>query len=471
MRKAMSLYDHTTYLSPFTWRYGSTEMRPVWSEVHRRRLWRRVWVALAKAQQAASLLTDAELADIQAHRDDVDLARAHEIESEIGHDLMAELRTFAEQCPLGGGRLHLGATSADIQDNADVLRTQEALALVHRRLLSVLDAFAAQIERWADCPCMAYTHLQPAEPTTVGYRLCIYAQDLLADLEAVRRISAELRAKGFKGAVGTCASYAALLEGSEVTPQDMERHALSMLGLEAVPVSGQVYPRKQDLDVLNVLAGIAQSLHKFAFDLRVLQSPPYGEWREPFGERQVGSSAMPFKRNPVTAEKICSLARFVATLPDVAWDNAANSLLERTLDDSANRRFILPGAFLAVDEILLSARRIVADLVVNEQAVARNLATYGVFAATERLLMTLVHTGADRQAMHERIRTHSMAAWAAVERRESNPLVELLCADEAIVAHLPPAQVRETLDARGYVGDAPPRCRAFLEGLRAALAR
>ena len=466
----MDFYDHETYLSPFTWRYGSAEMRAIWSEVHRRRLWRRVWVALATAQKAAGLLTSEELADIQAHQDDVDLVRAHEIEAEIGHDLMAELRTFATQCPLGGGRLHLGATSADIQDNADVLRIREALSLVCNRLLTLLDAFAVQIERWADVPCMAYTHLQPAEPTTVGYRLCLYAQDLLADLRAVQRISAELRGKGFKGAVGTSASYAALLEGSKVTPQQMERQALTILGLDAVPVSSQVYPRKQDLDVLNVLAGIAQSLHKFSFDLRVLQAPPYGEWREPFAERQVGSSAMPFKRNPVTAEKVCSLARFVAALPRVAWDNAAGSLLERTLDDSANRRLILPEAFLAVDEILLSARRIVAGLAVNEGAVARNLAIYGSFAATERLLMALVRAGADRQAMHERIRVHSMAAWAAVERGEANPLADLLCADGAIMAHLSPAQVRETLDARGYVGDAPHRCPAFLEELRAAIA-
>ncbi|MCR4408251.1 MAG: adenylosuccinate lyase [Anaerolineae bacterium] len=466
----MVTYDHETYLSPFTWRYGSDEMRAIWSEIHRRRLWRRVWVALATAQAAAGLVTDEELADIQAHQDEIDLARAHEIEAEIGHDLMAELRTFAAQCPVGGGRLHLGATSADVQDNAEVLRVREALTLIHSRLLDLLAAFAAQIERWADFPCLAYTHLQPAEPTTVGYRLCIYAQDLLADLKAVRRIRAELRGKGFKGAVGTSASYAVLLEDSEVTPRQMEQQALTaLLGLEAVPVSGQVYPRKQDLEVLNGLAGIAQSLHKFAFDLRVLQASPYGEWREPFGQQQVGSSAMPFKRNPVTAEKICSLARFVAALPRVAWDNAANSLLERTLDDSANRRLILPEAFLAVDEMLLSARRIVAGLTVNEEAVARNLAAYGVFAASERLLMALVRAGADRQAMHERVRIHSMAAWAAVERGEPNPLVALLCADKAITAYLPPSQVEEALDAGGYVGDAPHRCRAFLAELRAAI--
>ena len=283
-------------------------------------------------------------------------------------------------------------------------------------------------------------------------------------------MSNSLRGKGFKGAVGTGASYSTLLQGSGMTVQDMEQKALALLGLEAVPVSGQVYPRKQDWEVLNLLAGIAQSLHKFAFDLRVLQAPPYGEWREPFGERQVGSSAMPFKRNPVTAEKICSLARFVAGLPRVAWDNAAHSLLERTLDDSANRRLILPGAFLAVDEILLGARRIVAGLIVNEEAVTRNLTTYGVFSASERLLMALVRAGADRQAMHERIRAHSMTAWAALERGEPNPLPDLLSADEAITTYLPPAQVREALDARGYIGDAPLRCRALLEELHKALA-
>ncbi|MER3515278.1 MAG: adenylosuccinate lyase, partial [Chloroflexota bacterium] len=285
------------------------------------------------------------------------LAHAQAIEAEIGHDVMAEVRTYAKQCPVGGGIIHLGATSADITDNADVLQQREALRLVRARLVAVLDAFAVQIRRTRDLACIAYTHLQPAEPTTVGYRLCLYAQDLLADLDALDATLASLKGKGLKGAVGTGASYAHLLADRDITAAELEAQVMARLGLEAFPVTGQTYPRKQDWRVLNVLAGIAASLHKFAFDLRLLQSPAFGEMAEPFGASQVGSSAMPFKRNPVNAEKLCSLARFVAALPAVAWENAALSLLERTLDDSANRRLILPEAFLATDEMLLTAER------------------------------------------------------------------------------------------------------------------
>jgi len=463
------LYSHEVYLSPFAWRYGSPEMRRVWSEEYKRRLWRRVWVALAEAQHEAGLVSEAELADLRAHQDEVDIARAHQIEAEVRHDLVAELKTYAEQCPLGGGKLHLGATSADIQDNADILRIKEALRLVRKRLVALLEALADQIERYQDLPAMGYTHLQPAEPTTLGYRLCQYAQDLLLDLRNLDDLARSLRAKGLKGAVGTSASYARLLAGSKMTPAELERRVMERLGLEAAPVATQVYPRKQDFLLLSALASVAQSLHKFAFDLRVLQAPPFGELSEPFAEKQVGSSAMPFKRNPVTAEKICSLARFVAALPQVAWHNAALSLLERTLDDSAGRRLILPQAFLAVDEMLLAARRIVKGLVVHKKGVARNLAAYGTFAATEALLMELVKAGADRQEMHERIRAHTMAAWEALQRGKGNPLIESLSGDGRIRAYLPPGRVRELLDARGYVGDAPARCREFLRLLRQAI--
>jgi adenylosuccinate lyase len=244
---------------------------------------------------------------------------------------------------------------------------------------------------------------------------------------------------------------------------------MERLGLEAFPVATQTYPRKQDWLVLNALASVAQSLHKFAFDLRVLQAPPFGEWSEPFRARQVGSSAMPFKRNPVIAENICSLARYVAALPPVAWQNAADSLLERTLDDSANRRLILPQAFLAVDAMLGLARRIVEGLVVQEEAMARNLAIYGPFAATEALLMELVKAGADRQAMHELIRQHSMASWEAIQRGEGNPLRERLRTDEIVLSYLRAEEVDALLDVRGYVGDAPARCEAFLRLLEETL--
>ncbi len=460
------MFDHSTYLSPFTWRYGSEEMRRIWSEVHRRRLWRRIWVALARAQQEAGLVTPEQVADLEAHQEEIDLERAAQLEAELRHDLMAELRTFAEQCPLGGPILHLGATSEDVKDNADVLRVRESLDLIRRRLTDLLLALADRIEETADLACIGYTHLQPAEPTTVGYRLAQYGQDLLADLEAVDRLRASLRGKGFKGAVGTSAAYAQLLQGTGWTPADLERRVMDHLGLEPFPVATQVAPRKQEWRVLTVLAGIAQSLHRFGFDLRLLQSPPLGEWSEPFGRAQVGSSAMPFKRNPINAENICSLARYVAALPAVAWENAAGSLLERTLDDSANRRLILPGAFLAADEMLLRAARLVRGLVLDGDAIARNLDAYGTFAATERLLMELVKAGADRQAMHEVLRVHSMAAWESVRAGQPNPLPDLLASDPRLTAYLPPDRIRGLLDATGYVGDAPDRARALAQEIR-----
>jgi adenylosuccinate lyase len=254
---------------------------------------------------------------------------------------------------------------------------------------------------------------------------------------------------------------------------ELEERVMSLLDLAPFPVATQTYPRKQDWLVLNALTGLAGSLYKFAFDLRLLQSPPVGEWSEPFGAKQVGSSAMPFKRNPITSEKVDSLARYVAALPRVAWDNAAHSLLERTLDDSANRRQVLPSAFLALDEILGCVRRILRDLIVRDEAIARNLAVYGVFAATERVLMELVRREADRQEMHEVIREHALVAWAALQsggEGEGNPLPRLLSEDRRIRTYLSPERVLELLDASAYVGDAPQRARA-LAGELDALAR
>ncbi|NLF02937.1 MAG: adenylosuccinate lyase, partial [Anaerolineales bacterium] len=316
---------------------------------------------------------------------------------------------------------------------------------------------------------MGYTHLQPAEPTTVGYRLAGYGQDLLDDWHALRRVRERLLAKGIKGAVGTSASYAQLLEPTGVTPAQLEAWVMAELGLDAFPVATQVYPRRQDWQVLTALAGLALSVYRLAFDLRLLQSPPFGELSEPFGARQVGSSAMPFKRNPINAENIDSLARYVATLPRVAWDNAAHNLLERTLDDSGNRRTILPEAFLASDELVRRTHRVVKGLRVHGEAVSRNLATYGVFAATERLLMELVRAGADRQAMHECIREHAMAAWQRLWAGEPNPLAGQLAADEQVTRYLPTEQILALLDARGHVGDAPQRARRMAEIIRQQL--
>ena len=459
-------YTHDTFLSPFTWRYGSDDMRRIWSEAYKRRLWRRIWVALAEAQQAAGLVRPEQVADLRAHQDDVNLERAEEIEAEIRHDLMAEVRCYAEQCPAGGGIIHLGATSMDVEDNADALRLRAGLDLLLERLRGLLLRLADLTEREAEHVCMAFTHLQPAEPTTVGYRLASYGQDLLADWGALRLARRTLRGKGFKGAVGTSASYQELLAGTGMAPRELEARVMAALDLEAFAVATQTYPRRQDWETLNALAGLGLTIYKLAFDLRLLQSPPFGEWAEPFGRAQVGSSAMPFKRNPVNAENLDSLARLLAALPRVAWDNAAHSLLERTLDDSANRRVMLPEAFLTADELLLRADRILAGLRIDADATRHNLETYGTFAATERLLMEATRSGGDRQALHEVIREHSLAAWDALRGGRPNPLAETLGADERITRWVPAARVRDLLRADAYVGDAPERARAMAAMIR-----
>jgi adenylosuccinate lyase len=362
------------------------------------------------------------------------------------------VRVFASQCPLGGGIIHLGATSMDIEDNADALRLRQSLDLVLQSLAALLRTLSRLIEKWADTPLMAFTHLQPAEPSTLGYRLALYGQDLLEDYQALKHQRSAIRGKGFKGAVGTSAAYAELLG---VDKLDLFEQKLSeKLELSFYPVTSQVYPRKQDYAVVSALAGLGASLHKFAFDLRLLQSPPLGELSEPFGEKQVGSSAMPFKRNPIRAEKINSLARYLASLPRLAWDNAANSLLERTLDDSANRRILLPESFLATDELLRTASSILSKLRVDETAIARNMAIYGPFAATERVLMALVKSGADRQSMHECIRKNAMQAWEVVRRGEENTLVSLMCQDGVLTEYLSEQEICVLMDARSHVGNA-----------------
>jgi adenylosuccinate lyase len=456
--------DFDTYLSPFTWRYGTTGMRRLWSEQNKRLLWRQIWVSLAEVQSEYGLVTPEQAADLRLHMTEINLPRALAIETEIQHDLMAEVRTFAEQCPVGGGIIHLGATSMDIEDNADALRLRQALSLLVESLSVVLQTLGRLMEKWADTPLMAFTHLQPAEPSTLGYRLALYGQDLLRDHQLLKEQEAGVKGKGFKGAVGTGAAYAELL-GVEKLPE-FEQKLSEKLSLPFYPVASQVYPRKQDYEIVSALAGLGASLYKFAFDLRLLQSPPLGELAEPFGEKQVGSSAMPFKRNPIRAEKINSLARYLATLPRIAWDNAAHSLLERTLDDSANRRILLPEACLAADELLRTANSLLKGLRVDEAAIARNLAVYGTFAATERVLMALVKAGADRQAMHERIRSGAMKAWETLRTGGENSLADELCRDRELTEYLSEREIRTLMTAGSHVGDAPERTHALAELIR-----
>ncbi len=455
-----------TYASPFSWRYGHPDLRALFSERKRRTLWRAVWIALAESQLRSGLVTQAELDDLRAHGDDIDIAAALAIEREIGHDLMAEIRVYASQATIGGGKLHLGATSMDIEDTVEMFRLHAGVAALLASIDALLLAFAAHVDRYADLVCMGYTHLQPAEPTTVGYRLAIYAQDLMIDRAALAFAMTQLTAKGIRGAVGTSASFARLLEGSGRTPGDQEREVLARFALESRDVATQTYPRKLDYLLLTTLAGVGASLSKFAADVRIQSSPGFGEMFEPFGSRQVGSSAMPFKRNPVMSERIDSLARLLPSYADVAWQNAATNFLERTLDDSANRRTILPEAILCTDEILRLARTIVDGLRIDERRIAENLRTYGPFSGTEAVLMEAARAGADRQELHEAIRENAMTAYAALGRGETNPLARLLADDERIVTFVDPAEVRSQLDPTGHVGDAPVRARRLAQRIR-----
>jgi adenylosuccinate lyase len=459
--------DETTYASPFSWRYGRPELRALFSERERRRLWRAVWVALARSQARSGLISGAELDDLSAHAGEIDIPAAHAIEREIGHDLMAEIAVFASQATLGGGKLHLGATSMDIEDTVEAYRMRSALALLGESLHALLAAFAVQIERYADLLCMGYTHLQPAEPTTLGYRLAVYAQDLLIDEAQLRNAFENVTAKGIRGAVGTSASYELLLRGSGRRAKEQELEVLAEFDLSARDVATQTYPRKLDYLVLSALAGVGASLSKFAADVRLLSSPGFGEVFEPFGAKQVGSSAMPFKRNPVLSERIGSLSRLLVGYADTAWQNAATNYLERTLDDSANRRTILPEAFLCVDELLTLGRRIVEGLRVDERRIVRNVRAFAPFAASEAILMEGVKAGGSRQLLHERLREAAMKAYAALERGSDNPLAELLVDDETLTRLLDPAEIRSLLDPSGYVGDAPERARALSERIKA----
>ena len=456
--------DYETYHSPFSWRYGTPEMRQIWSEVNKRQLWRKLWVVLAEVQSEFGLVQPDQLADLRAHMSLVDMPRALEIEAEIHHDLMAELKVFAEQCQVGGAILHMGPTSMDIEDNADVLRQRDSLDLLLISLKALLQLFTEKIDAWADFPVIAFTHLQPAEPSTLGYRLACYAQDLLMDWKALQLVRSDLCGRGFRGAVGTGASYAELIGVDKLA--EFELRLSQRLGLSFFPVATQVYPRKQDYVLISTLAGLGASVYKFAFDLRLLQSAPIGELSEPFGKQQIGSSAMPFKRNPVDAEKIDSLARSLAQMPRIAWDNAAHSLLERTLDDSANRRTMLPEAFLISDELLLTTRRILGGLQVNEVAIKQNLEAYAPFAAVERVLMALAKAGADRLVMHDYLREHSITAWGEVRSGKPNQLVDLISHDPEITRYIPGAELCQLMDISHYLGDAPQRARQMAETIR-----
>ncbi len=450
--------DYSSYQSPFSYRYGSPEVRRIWSEENKRLLWRNLWVDLADALSQFGLVTPEQVEDLRSHRNDVDMASSLAVEDEIHHDLMAEVKVFAGQCSLGGRIIHLGATSMDIKDNAEVLQIRQSLDFLLTKLRRLLLVVAEKALLTADLPCLAFTHLQPAEPTTYGYRFASMLQDLETDFRQIQSFRSSLKGKGFKGAVGNAATFVELL-GGEQPFNRFEGIVSQRLNLPFFSVTTQTYTRKQDLDLFYLLSSLAGTIYKAALDLRLLQSSVFAETAEPFGKKQVGSSAMPFKRNPIQLEKIDSLARMISAYPGVAWGNYAHSLLERTLDDSGNRRTMLPEIFLAADEILLSFTAVISGLEIKEPFIEANLAKFAPFAATERILLQAVKKGADRQQMHEHLRTLSMQAWKQVEDQLPNNLVDLIRSDVEIKKYLNDREVEEAFDISRYLGVAVTRSR------------
>ena len=459
-------YDHSSYVSPLSWRYGSEEMKEIFSEVHKRKLLRRVWIALARAEEKAGVVSKEQVEELEAHKDDIDIEKATEIENVIHHDLMAEIKTYASQCPKAGGIIHLGATSMDALDNADAVRFTEALALTLKRLDDLVDALSEKAEAYKNVPTMAFTHIQPAEITTIGYRLSQTLQDLLDDREQLVFVKKNIRGKGMKGAVGTAASYKELVAESSVSSIELENMVMEELGIKAYDAATQIYSRKQDLRIIEALSSIACTLHKFSLDFRILQSPPIGEFSEPFGKMQVGSSAMPFKRNPINSEKIDSLSRIVENAYQSAWNNAATTVLERSLDDSANRRIFIPESFIALDEMLITEIKVVKGMSIHSTATERLMSNYGVFASTERVLMELGKKGADRQKMHEVIREESLKAWVCVQEGKENPLKKALLDNSELLSYLSKEEIEKALDASEYTGDAVKRTEMVLERAR-----
>ena len=459
-------YDHSSYVSPLSWRYGSEEMKEIFSEVHKRKLLRRVWIALARAEEKAGVVSKEQVEELEAHKDDIDIEKATEIENVIHHDLMAEIKTYASQCPKAGGIIHLGATSMDALDNADAVRFTEALALTLKRLDDLVDALSEKAEAYKNVPTMAFTHIQPAEITTIGYRLSQTLQDLLDDREQLVFVKKNIRGKGMKGAVGTAASYKELVAESSVSSIELENMVMEELGIKAYDAATQIYSRKQDLRIIEALSSIACTLHKFSLDFRILQSPPIGEFSEPFGKMQVGSSAMPFKRNPINSEKIDSLSRIVESAYQSAWNNAATTVLERSLDDSANRRIFIPESFIALDEMLITEIKVVKGMSIHSTATERLMSNYGVFASTERVLMELGKKGADRQKMHEVIREESLKAWVCVQEGKENPLKKALLDNSELLSYLSKEEIEKALDAYEYTGDAEKRTEMVLERAR-----
>ena len=423
---------HDTYETPLNSRYASREMQKIFSPDRKFTTWRRLWVALAESEMEMGLpVTQKQVDELKAHVEDIDYEAARRHEERTRHDVMAHVLAYGDVCPNARGVIHLGATSCYVTDNADILMLRDALTLVREKLLEVIRRLRAFALEYKDLPALGYTHLQPAQLTTVGKRATLWMQDLLMDLDEVNFALSSLKLLGNRGATGTQESFMKLFDGDGEKVDELERRIARKVGMEkCFAVSGQTYPRKLDSRVLGALSGIAQSAYKFAQDLRLLQS--FREVEEPFEKGQIGSSAMAYKRNPMRSERICALARHVMALTQDAQMTAATQWFERTLDDSANRRLSLPEAFLATDAVLELYANIASGMVVYPAMIGKRVMENLPFMATEAILMEGVRLGGDRQELHERIRVHSQAAAARMKQEgKESDLMERIAADPA----------------------------------------
>ena len=451
-----------SYVSPFSTRYASKEMQFLFSEDHKFRTWRRLWIALARAEQAEGLdITDEQIAQLEAHKDDInyDVARARE--REVRHDVMSHVYAYGLQCPDAAGIIHLGATSCYVGDNTDVLIMKEALELVRSKLLTVISLLADFADRYKTLPCLAYTHLQPAQLTTVGKRATLWLNEIHMDYEEVEHRIQSLALLGSKGTTGTQASFMELFHGDTARVRGVEKRIADMFGMsKVVPVSGQTYSRKVDYQVVSVLSGIAQSASKFAYDMRLLAS--FKEMEEPFEKSQIGSSAMPYKRNPMRSERIDALSRYVMVDTLNTAITASCQFFERTLDDSANKRIAVAEAFLGVDAILNIMMNVCDGMVVYEKVIRQRVMRELPFMATENIMMDAVEKGGNRQELHEKLRVHAqLAARHVKEEGGENDMIERVAADPSF--QLNEEDLRAVLKPENYTGRSAEQVTEYLD--------
>ena len=450
------------YISPFETRYASKEMQYLFSPDHKFKTWRRLWVALARAEQKQGLaITDAQIAELERYQDDINYDVAEAREKEVRHDVMSHVYAYGVQCPKAKGIIHLGATSCYVGDNTDIIIMREALGVVRRKLLNVIALLADFADKYKDMPALAYTHLQPAQLTTVGKRASLWLQDLMMDFDEIEYRTGTLALLGSKGTTGTQASFVELFDGDAAKIKAVEEDIAAEMGFtKVVPVSGQTYSRKVDSMVLNTLAGIAESAMKFATDLRILQN--FKEMEEPFEAHQIGSSAMPYKRNPMRSERICALARYLLADTLNPAFTAGSQWFERTLDDSANKRIAMAEGFLAADAILGILLNVCDGLVVYPKVVRARVLAELPFMATENIMMHAVKKGGDRQELHERLRLHSIAAGKVVkEEGGTNDLIARVLADPAF--GLVQADIDGLLVPEHFIGRAPQQVTEYLD--------